>query len=293
MRDFSKGGPTPIWTGEDLTEPEFAAVMALLWERRQFRLDQYKDRCVRRRIAKRLRMVGATDFASYLIRLRTDEEELDSLLATISIHVSRFFRNPDTFRTIERHILPDLCRRARADGRQTLRLWCVGCAAGEEPYSLAMLVDAMDRSGLQFDILGTDVSGPVLSAARQGVYRRERLVDVPEAVLKEYFREVSDGFLLSERVRGMVRFEQHNIMTETTFPAADLIMFRNVLIYFSRAEQERILTRVSMALPRDGVLVLGRSETLVGDLRGLFRAEFPVERIYRRIVCAGGEAELS
>jgi len=286
MIDRPAEQPNRVWTSDDLTEQEFSALISLLREQRQFRLDQYKDRCVRRRIAKRLRAIGAADIESYLNRLKSDDDELDALLATLSIHVSKFFRNPDTFRVLEREILPDLCRRALAEGRKTLRLWSVGCAAGEEAYSLALLMDEIGGGGLQVEILGTDVSAPVLERARQGVYGRERLGEVPGKVLNAFFQEELEGYRLTYRIRKMVHFERHNIMAATAFPSADLILCRNVLIYFSRAEQERILNRFSDALSENGVLVLGRSETLVGDIRTRFRPEFPVERIYRRMPAA-------
>lgn len=275
-------GLSPVWTGDDLTEQEYVEIIALLRDKRQLHLDNYKDGCIRRRIAKRLRAVGATEVAGYLRRLRTDGDELDALLATLSIHVSRFFRNPEMFRLLKRNVLPDLCRRVHAEGRRSLRLWSVGCAAGEEAYSLALLIDQMPASGLEVDILGTDVSAPVLVAARQALYDRYRLVDVSPDVLRRYFQEESGRFRLIEPIRSMVRFERHNIMEQGPFPQVDLILCRNVLIYFARAEQERILANFSQALPQYGVLVLGRSEVLVREMRSLYQSEFPIERIYRR-----------
>ncbi len=276
-------GQRPVWTGDDLSEGDYAQIVSLLQDKREFRLENYKDLCIRRRIAKRLRAVGAADIAEYLNRLRVDEDELDALLATLSIHVSRFFRNPDTYQILEREVLPELCRHVRAAGRDVLRLWSVGCAAGEEAYSLALLIDDLNPPGLQVDILGTDVSGPVLAAARQGLYDRSRLAEVPDAVRRKYFRDDAGRFRLIDEIRSRVRFERHNVMTEAPFPPADLILCRNVLIYFSRAEQTRVLANISEALSANGVLVLGRSEVLVGAMRARFHAEFPTERIYRRI----------
>jgi len=268
--------------GAELPDAAYEAIIEQLRQRRQFDLGAYKDRCIRRRIAKRLRSSGARDVAGYLERLAGDEDELDALLATLSIHVSQFFRNPDTFEALERHVLPDLCRLARAAGRHELRLWSVGCAGGEEPYSLALLVDELAPAGIEVSILATDVSAPVLDAARTARFEPARLAEVPPPVLARYFTVDGGGYRLHERVRSMVRFERHNIMTAAEFPAADLILCRNVLIYFTREEQTRILTRFAMALPKGGALVLGRAETLVGPERRLFRAEFPTERIYRR-----------
>lgn len=269
-------------TGDDLPDAAYEAIIEQLRVRRQFDLGAYKDRCIRRRIAKRLRSSGTPDIAGYLARLAGDDDELDVLLATLSIHVSHFFRNPDTFLTLERRVLPGLFDLVRAAGRRELRLWSVGCASGEEPYSLALLIDELAPAGIDVSILATDVSEPVLDVARAALYEPSRLAEVPPPVLAGYFTAEGERFRLCERVRAMVRFERHNVMTAAEFPAADLILCRNVLIYFAREEQTRILTRFAAALPEGGVLVLGRAESLAGRERHLFRSEFPAERIYRR-----------
>lgn len=282
----------PLWSAEDLSDKEFNTISELLRDRRQFDLGQYKDRCVRRRIAKRLRLAQAADFKTYLQRLEEDREELDCLLATISIHVSQFFRNPDTFRILEQEVLPDLCLRARQAGRTTLTLWSAGCATGEEAYSLAMLVDNLPATGVEIRVLGTDISEPVLATARAGCYEATRLREMPEAVIKDYFHAFDDHYRLAERIRARVQFMRHDIMTGGNYPSADLILCRNVLIYFTRSEQERILQRFASVMPEGGALVLGRSETLVGTVRSYFRAEFPIERIYRRTARMAPVAEL-
>jgi chemotaxis protein methyltransferase CheR len=271
-----------LWTGDDLSDAEFTAVTELLRDRRQFDLGQYKDRCIRRRIAKRLRACKVTDFSSYLKRLEVDRDELDTLLATISIHVSQFFRNPDTFQILEQKTLPDLCRQAQATGRTELTLWSAGCASGEEPYSLALLIDELAVTDLDIRILATDVSEPVLKLARTGQFDATRMNEVPAVVLEKYFRVENGRYHLIERIRDKVEFLHHNIMRDNDYPAADLILCRNVLIYFTRQEQERILTRFAASLPGDGALVLGRSETMADSVRCYYHSEFPVERVYRR-----------
>lgn len=271
-----------IWTGDDLSDAEFTAITALLRRRRQFDLELYKNRCIRRRIAKRLRACEVVDIEAYLQLLERDRDELDTLLATISIHVSQFFRNPDTFQALEATVLPDLCRQARARGRRELTLWSVGCASGEEPYSLALLVDEMAVPDLDIRIIASDISAPVLALAGEALFDLVRLNEVPPAVLEKYFIAEGNRFRLIERIRDKVEFLRHNIMTAADYPAADLILCRNVLIYFTRAEQDRILTRFAAALPDFGALIIGRSETLVGTVRQLYQSEFPVERIYRR-----------
>ena len=273
---------TQIWTGDGLTDAEFSAIIERLRNLHQFDLGQYKDRCVRRRIARRLRACKVADFATYLKHLDVDRNELDTLLATISIHVSQFFRNPDTFRIIEQKTLPNLCRQARAAGRNKLTLWSAGCATGEEPYSLALMVDDLSAADLDIGVLATDMSKPVLESARTALFEISRMKEVPSAVRDKYFRAEGRRYRLIEPIQSLVEFRHHNIMTDSDYPAAELILCRNVLIYFSRSEQEKILLRFAAALPPDGVLILGRSETIPGEIRHYFKSEFPVERIYRR-----------
>lgn len=269
-------------SGDELPDEVFAAIMTQLQARRHFDLGPYKDRCIRRRIAKRIRSSAAPDMAGYLRLLAEDESELDALLETLSIHVSQFFRNPDTFLALERHVLPDLFNMIRTAGRSELRLWSVGCAGGEEPYSLALLIDELAPEGLLTTILGTDISEPVLDAARAARFEPIRLREVPPSVLARYFVAEDGRYRLIERARAMVRFKQHNLMAAAEYPRADLILCRNVLIYFTREEQARILTRFAACLPEGGALVLGRAETLTGPERQLFRTEYATERIYRR-----------
>jgi chemotaxis protein methyltransferase CheR len=272
----------PMWSGDDLSDAEFGAITELLRRLRQFDLEQYKDRCIRRRIAKRLRCCRVVNVEAYLQRLQSDQDELDRLLATISIHVSHFFRNLDTFRVLELKILPELCRRARISGRNRLTLWSAGCASGEEAYSLALLIDDLAASDLDIRILATDISQPVLDTAQIGVFDAVRLKEVPKAVIDKYFLEVEGRYQIIERIRNKVEFLRHDIIAAEDYPAADLILCRNVLIYFTRSEQERILTRFAKALPEHGVLVLGRSESITGNNRAYFQSEIPLERVYLR-----------
>jgi chemotaxis protein methyltransferase CheR len=272
----------PMWSGDDLSDSEFGAITELLRRLRQFDLEQYKDRCIRRRIAKRLRCCRVATVDAYLQRLQTDQDELDKLLATISIHVSHFFRNLDTFRILELKILPELCRRARVSGRNRLTLWSAGCASGEEAYSLALLIDDLAANDLDIRILATDISQPVLDTAQIGVFDAVRLKEVPRAVIDKYFLEVAGRYQIIEGIRNKVEFLRHDMIAAEDYPAADLILCRNVLIYFTRSEQERILTRFAEALPEHGVLVLGRSESITGNTRAYFQSEIPLERVYLR-----------
>lgn len=270
------------FVGSEFPEAEFRELCRILLAKRGFDLAMYKDRCIKRRIATRIRACGFSEARPYLALVEAEEAELDALLAALTIHVTQFFRNPSTFALLERQVLPELQRRVQAEGRSTLQLWSVGCASGEEPYSLALLMQELALPEVKVDILGTDISAAILERARQGLYDPQRLVEVPAAVRERYFTPEGTGFRLAESVRQLVRFEQHDMLTAPAYPPADLIICRNVLIYFSRQEQENILQRFAAALPVGGILVLGKAEMLLGQSRRLFAAECPSERIYRR-----------
>lgn len=279
--------PNPF-VGADFLDDDFREICELLISRRAFDLGSYKDRCIKRRIAGRVRARGFTSSTSYVDFLRTDDDELDALLSTLTIHVSHFFRNPSTFLILEEKILPKLLERKRREGAGELRVWSVGCSSGEEPYSVALLLQDQNLSGIKVSIRATDVSPRILEQARLAEYDAQRLAEVPPVVRGKYFEQF-DGlrFRLDRKVRDLVRFEPHNVMTGEDFPQADLILCRNVMIYFSREEQARILTRFARSLGPDGFLVLGRAETMVGDVRHFYQTEYPVERIYRCAVSPG------
>lgn len=281
--DYSgKLRPSPF-VGSEFPDEAFAEVRQLLLERRHFDIGMYKDRCLKRRIASRVRALGLHDPQAYLQRLRQDAVEVDALMTALTIHVSQFFRNPSMFAALERSVLPELLSQAKAEGRTAVRLWSAGCSSGEEPYSLALVVDALGPTELPVQILATDLSPAILELARAGQFDPQRLSEVPAAVRKKYFTPVGPRLVLDEKLRARVRFSCHNLLTSPDYPRADLILCRNVLIYFSREEQEKILARFAAALPPGGVLVLGKAEMLLGQAREQFRVESPAERIYRKI----------
>lgn len=270
------------FVGADFTDEDFQEVVRILQSRRAFDLGSYKDRCIKRRIASRVRAKGLNSSAHYVELLDTDNDEVDALLAVLTIHVSHFFRNPSTFRMLEDKVLPELIETVRQSGHKTLKIWSVGCSSGEEPYSLALLLHEMQTDDIEISILGTDISLPILERAAAGEYDAQRLAEVPDEVRERYFERLeSTRFRLKDEIRQLVEFRQHDVLKETDCPPADLILCRNVMIYFSREEQSKILERFARSLGPDRFLVLGRAETLVGSVRHMFRSEYPIERIYR------------
>lgn len=209
---------------------------------------------------------GFSDVVEYVKALAAGHlsEEWRKLLAAITIKESSFFRTPQHFKALQKQIIPLLVQ-ARQETR-SLRLWSAGCARGEEPATLAMvLAEHPQLAGWSWSILATDVDEEALEAARKGFYGEKAVAPVPEELKKRYFTPQGDGWLFSPRLLQRITYRYLNLIAEPfpSFPQAfDIVMLRNVLIYFRLASQQRVLANIATALAADGFLFLGPAETV-------------------------------
>ncbi len=266
-------------------EEAFLALTRKISREAGLSLDAYKDKCLRRRIAVRMRASGAHSYADYQALLDRDPEEYARLKDTITINVTRFYRNVETWELIRTTVLPQVC----AAERGQVRAWSAGCASGEEPYTLAMLIAEYLESqgrGERLDSVtvdATDVDRECLLRARAARYRPETLTDVPASLAKRYF-DMSEGeYRVVEQVRRRVMVRAGDLCADPP-PARsyDLILCRNVVIYFERATQDRIFATFANALAPGGFLILGKVESLTGQARNQLTLLDARERIYRR-----------
>jgi chemotaxis protein methyltransferase CheR len=262
----------------------FRMLTEKVFRERGFGCASYKERCLRRRIAVRMRAKGVHTYEDYARVLDRDELEYARLLDALTINVTRLFRNREVFDALATQVLPELW----TTSQPRIRIWSAGCASGEETYSLAALLHrhataSGSMSGLsRVDILGTDVHGPSLEAAAKGAYPESAFDEVPPDLRAAYF---TDGppYRASRDLRRLVRFDTNDLLSDD--PPGNgfaLIVCRNVLIYFDRPSQERLFEQFHRALAPAGVLVLGMVETLFGPARGLFAAVDARCRIFRR-----------
>lgn len=270
--------------GSDISSDAFDTILETLKRVRGFNLEIYKNKCIKRRIAIRIRKTGCASAREYGELLLNDAAEPDLLLKVLTIHVSQFFRNPSTFEKLKKEIFPYLFSRCAKEGRDNLAIWSVGCAGGEEPYSVALILKqafALAMTHTRVSILATDVDSEVIKSAQSGVYREERLLEVPAETRARWFTQEGGTYRLAQEIRDMVTFRQSDLFHFDPAPDCDLILCRNVLIYLERNHQEKILRLFAESLRPGGVLVLGKAETLVGECRRRFQTICPVERIYQ------------
>lgn len=248
-----------------------------------FDLRGYKRSTLYRRLRKRMLDTGCGSPEEYLRRLDGDPQEHAALVSTLLIHVTEFFRDPEAWEFLEHECLaPALHARPP---REPVRVWSAGCATGEEAYSIAItLADLLPERRLDnVKIYATDADERALSLARAGVYTPEEMRNVPEARLRGYFNELPGcRFEVRREIRAALIFGRQNLLVDPPISRLDLLVCRNLLIYFDAETQQQILARFHYALREGGYLFLGRAETLMS--RSLqFRPVEPRHRIFQRI----------
>ena len=225
----------------------------------------YKLGTLRRRIARRMVLKQHTQLAEYAAYLASNGPELKALFEDILIGVTSFFRDADTFLSLEKQILPAMLKDRSAD--VPLRVWVPGCSTGEEVYSIAMcLIEAVSKfpSPLPIQVFGTDLSERALSVARTAVYQEHQLVYLSEDRRRQFFVPVPTGYQIEKSVRELCVFARQNVCVDPPYSRLDLISCRNLLIYLAAALQRNVIATFHYALQPGGYLLLGGSENLRG-----------------------------
>ena len=262
----------------------FAALTRKISREAGLTLDAYKDKCLRRRIAVRMRACGVQTYSEYQAVLDRIPAEYERLKDAITINVTRFYRNAETWNLLRAGLIQELCQ--ANDGE--IRVWSAGCSSGEEPYTLTMLfADHLEQQGTpdrlsQLTVDATDVDRQCLERAQAGRYRRDALAEVPTAWIDRYFEQDGDECRVIDRLRQRVHVRAADLSNDPP-PRHNyhLILCRNVVIYFDRPAQERVFAIFAGALAPGGYLVLGKVETLFGPARGRLTLLDPRERVYR------------
>lgn len=235
---------------------DFAEFKKRVYQQFGLYLDGYKEAQLKRRIESLMRSLGVSGYDEYWMLLRSQPEQWRRFVDKITINVSEFFRNPEVFKKLEEEVIPGLLRR-----RRLLKVWSAACADGPEPYSLAMILKDLTPQ-LRHRIEATDIDEGALEAARRGVYRPAAVRSVSPERLKKYFRREGEFFVLSEEIKSLVAFRRLDLINDAYGSGYDLILCRNVMIYFTAEVQDRLHRKFYQALSPGGVLVVGASESI-------------------------------
>jgi two-component system, chemotaxis family, CheB/CheR fusion protein len=244
-------------------EKRLQTLLELVRDRNGIDFRKYKQATILRRLRSRIASTDTGNLERYMGYLDEHPEEFARLTNSFLIKVTEFMRDPELFTYLAETVLPELVAHARQQNK-ALRLWSAGCATGEEAYSLAILVgeilgDELDDFNVR--IFATDIDADAIAFARRGVYASSALDDLPREIVERYFVPTDGRYQIKKRLRNLTVFGEHDLGARAPFPNIDLVMCRNVLIYFTGELQNRALQLFAFSLREDGYLVLGKAET--------------------------------
>lgn len=261
-QDFDATQDTADFDLDDTDDAEFERLLVFLKDSRAFDFTGYKRPSLIRRIKHRMREVGLSSVDEYLDMLQLQSDEFTSLFNTILINVTGFFRDPEAWDYLRQEILPQLLE--DHDGKM-VRVWSAGCASGQEPYSIAMLLhDLMDDQFRdRVKIYATDIDNEALDYARAACYTEKELRGLPDEYREKYFEAAGSRWQLSSDLRRSVIFGRNDLTQDAPISRIDILLCRNALMYLNAETQSRVVSRLGFALRPEGILFLGKAEMLL------------------------------
>lgn len=220
-------------------------------------LNAYKERQMKRRIESLMAKNNFSDYKLYLAKLRTDSKLYEEFINYLTINVSEFYRNPTQWTVLEKEILPYLFNNSKQ-----LKIWSAACSTGDEPYSLAMLLSKFMPLN-KIEIIATDIDGQILEQAKVGLYREKSLASLPDTFKEKYFDKIGSSFKVKDELKKCIKFKQHNLLKDDYPFNCDLIVCRNVLIYFTEEAKHKIYQNFNKSLKKDGILFVGSTEQII------------------------------
>ena len=221
-------------------------------------LSAYKEKQMRRRIDTLINKHKIVGYEEFLSALKSDKQLFEEFVNYLTINVSEFYRNPDLWKVLENDVLPVVFSKTK-----TPKIWSAACSTGDEPYSLVMLLNQFLPFS-QIHIIATDIDKQVLETARFGLYNEKSLKGLPEGFIQKYFTKINDSsFQIRPEVKNCVEFKQHNLLKDSYPSGCDLIVCRNVLIYFTEEAKLEIFQKFNNSLCSQGFLFVGSTEQII------------------------------
>jgi chemotaxis protein methyltransferase CheR len=271
-------------------DPGFELLKRIITGNTGFNCEHYKEAHFRRRINVRIRATNSESYGAYLKILKKDPQEYEFLVDTLTVNVSEFFRNPETFKIIEKEVIPSILKYRSDSLIRSIRIWSAGCAAGEEAYSLAILLHRVlktEFSNYKIRIIGTDIDAQSLEKARKGIYSENSLKNLDPIIKERYFLKQGEMYQVIDELKNITQFKRQDLITGPRIDRFDLIVCRNVMIYFKKEIQEKLQLNFYQALEKEGFFLIGKSETLLGTASNLFKPYNTRERLYIKEISRG------
>lgn len=221
-------------------------------------LNSYKEKQMKRRIDTLILKHGIKGYDQYVKELKTNTEYFDEFVNYITINVSEFYRNPDQWKLLDKDVIPQLVNKF---GKR-LKIWSAACSTGDEPYSLVMALSKHMPLD-QIKILATDLDKTVINKAKVGLYNSKSIAAVPDDLKKKYFTQVGPSYKIADEIKARVEFKEHNLLKDPYPSDYNLIVCRNVLIYFTEEAKDEVFRKFNKSLAKGGLLFIGSTEQII------------------------------
>jgi len=221
-------------------------------------LNAYKEKQMKRRIDTLIAKNGVQGYDNYVKAIKNDKKLFDEFVNYLTINVSEFYRNPDQWEMLDKEYIPELIKKFG----KNLKIWSAACSTGDEPYSLVMAL-SRHLPLSQIKIYATDIDKQVIAKAKTGLYNAKSLVGVPNDLKAKYFTQVGPSFKISDEIMSRVEFKESNLLKDTYPTNCDLIVCRNVLIYFTEEAKDEVFRKFSKSLKKGGILFIGATEQIM------------------------------
>ncbi len=264
------------WTELNSTQrADYESFVQQVYKKSGIDLNLYKSQQMYRRLWGMVERANLRSFTDYFALINRDSTEWATFLDRMTINVSELFRNPEKWEEMRLKVLPALLQRGRP-----LRIWSAGCSIGAEPYTLAMLLDDL-KPGVRHYLLATDIDQKILERARQGLFTETDIRSVPASYRSRYLRAAGSDFEVVPELRQRVTFRKHNLLADPFEKDFDLIVCRNVVIYFTEEAKDKLFARFHASLTPGGVLFVGGTERIFNYREIGFESRIPF--FYERV----------
>ncbi len=271
----------PVINVPQISEKGLPELILDVEKRLNIHLSNYKPDYVKRRLLSRMNSTRSKNFVEYLQYLKTHPEEEEKLRNALTINVTKFYRDPDVFDLVKKEIFPAVLR-----DKRTIKIWSAGCSSGEEPYTYALILHELGKSGITFNnaIIATDIDEEMIKKAKQGIYEKNALENLSEVQISRHFDKLEDGkYSVKDHLRQMVQFKPHDLMKAVQIGKSfDMVSCRNVTIYFNEQQKKDLVKLVYESLGKDGFYIMGMSEYMAKDVEHLFKPYKPMLKVFQR-----------
>lgn len=221
-------------------------------------LNAYKEKQMRRRINTLITKNGIDTYNAYVALIKKDKVKFDQFINFLTINVSEFYRNPDQWKILESEVFPSMIQKFG----KNLKIWSAACSTGDEPYSLVMALSRqMPLANIK--VIATDIDKQVLDTARMGLYNEKSIAAVPADLKQKYFTKVGNSYKISDDIKKRVEFKEHDLLKDSYPSGCNLIVCRNVVIYFTEDAKDEIYVKFQRSLTKNGMLFIGSTEQIM------------------------------